>query len=378
MRGDGRIFPRHRAADCPNRGKPEDEATAKCSCPWWVAYYRAGKEIRESAGNSEKKAKDLLKKRRAEIYGGTYIGPDEEKVTVSELLDSLGEHLKNKGARGKSHKAAIDRARKHFGDVRALDLRPDRMERFIAEEKAEKNPRAPATINRAIQVLKQAYRLALKDSRLSRIPGRFPMLKEENARQGFFEHEEFQAVKVELSVAYADAAEFAYLSAWRKGEILPLRWDAVDRAVGEIRLKSSKNGRGRMIPLEGELRDLVERRWVAREYADKDDVTRISPFVFHADGQPVGDFRKAWATACKKAGYPGKLFHDLRRTAVRNMIRAGVPQSVAMSISGHRTISMFLRYNITSDADQREALRRVEQHLAERPKRVNVSNIRPK
>jgi integrase len=133
-----------------------------------------------------------------------------------------------------------------------------------------------------------------------------------------------------------------------------------------------------VIPLEGKLRDLVERRWVAREYADKDDVTRISPFVFHADGQPLGDFRKAWATACKKAGYPGKLFHDLRRTAVRNMIRAGVPQSVAMSVSGHRTISMFLRYDITSDADQREALRRVEQHLAEQPKRGNVSNIRPK
>jgi integrase len=373
MKGDGRIFQRHRRADCPNRGK--EESIAKCECSWWIAYYRAGKEVRESA-KSEKAAKDLLKQRRAEIFAGTYIGPEEKKTTVSQLLDALGEHLKNKGARGKSHKAAIERARKHFGDVRALDLRPDRMERFIAGEKGAEKPKANATINRAIQVLKQAYRLAHKDGRISRIPGRFPMLKEHNARQGFFENDEFLAVKGQLSTAYADVTEFAYLSAWRKREILPLRWDAVDRAAGEIRLKTSKNGRGRVIPLEGELRELIERRWLAREYTDKNEMTRISAYVFHRDGQPLGDFRKAWATACKNAGHPSKLFHDLRRTAVRNMVRAGVPQSVAMSISGHRTISMFLRYSITSDADQREAFRRVEKHLAEQPKRAdNVVNL---
>ena len=96
----------------------------------------------------------------------------------------------------------------------------------------------------------------------------------------------------------------------------------------------------------------------------------LAVFVFHRDGHPIGDFRKAWATACKEAKIIGKLFHDFRRTAVRNMIRAGVPQAVAMSISGHRTVSMFNRYDITSDADQREAIRRVSQHL----KRPTSSN----
>jgi hypothetical protein len=103
-------------------------------------------------------------------------------------------------------------------------------------------------------VLKQTYGLALKDGRISRIPGRFPMLKEESARQGFFEHNVFEAVKANLPTVYADAAEFAYLSAWRKGDTLPLRWDAVDRTANEIRLKTSKNGRGRVIPLEGAAR----------------------------------------------------------------------------------------------------------------------------
>ena len=130
-----------------------------------------------------------------------------------------------------------------------------------------------------------------------------------------------------------------------------------------MRLKTSKNGRGRVLPLEGDLREIIERRWASRQFTTREGGASLSPLVFHRKGEPVGDFRKAWANALKKAGVPFRLFHDLRRTAVRNMIRAGVPQSVAMSISGHRTISMFNRYNITSDEDQRAALRRVDEHI---------------
>jgi integrase len=78
--------------------------------------------------------------------------------------------------------------------------------------------------------------------------------------------------------------------------------------------------------------------------------------IFHHKGQRIGDFRRAWTTSCKLAGCPGRLVHDLRRTAVRDMVRTGTSQSVAMSISGHKTNHMFLRYNITSDQDQRAAL----------------------
>lgn len=167
----------------------------------------------------------------------------------------------------------------------------------------------------------------------------------------------------------------AYLSGWRKGEILPLTWENVDRAAGEVRIATSKNGHGRMLPLTGALKELIERRWQAREYQTPAKVTAISPHVFHDGGVPVGDFRKAWASACEAAKVPGRLFHDLRRTAVRNMIRAGVPQTVAMSISGHRTVSMFNRYNITSNDDKREALIRTEAHLASIPAEGNVTAI---
>lgn len=100
-----------------------------------------------------------------------------------------------------------------------------------------------------------------------------------------------------------------------------------------------------------------------REYR-KDGMSHLAEFVFHKQGRPVVDFRKAWARACKDAKVPGKLFHDLRRTAVRDMVRAGAPQSVAMAISGHRTVSVFLRYNITSGGDMREAIRRPQEYRA--------------
>jgi integrase len=112
---------------------------------------------------------------------------------------------------------------------------------------------------------------------------------------------------------------FAYLTGWRMGEILPLRWDAVDRAAGEIRLRTSKNGHGRVIPLEGDLAALIEHRWQAREWKHKDEVTHFSPLAFHRKGKPLGDFRKAWTNACTAANCSGRLCHDLRRTAVRNM-----------------------------------------------------------
>jgi len=227
--------------------------------------------------------------------------------------------------------------------------------------------KARATINREIGALKQAFNLARKQGSLSRVPS-IALLREDNARQGFFEHVDFEKVVTQLPEPINDIARFGYLSGWRRGEIVPLRWDAVDRNAREVRLRTSKNGVGRVLPLHGELWSLIERRWAARIVEQEDGTTKISELVFHREGEAVVDFRNAWNEAFKAAKIGRRLFHDLRRTAVRNMIRASVPQSVAMAISGHKTVSMFMRYNITSDADKVEALRKTVEHLASKPK----------
>jgi Phage integrase family len=125
-----------------------------------------------------------------------------------------------------------------------------------------------------------------------------------------------------------------------------------------------------------ELQALIERRWTTRTY-ETSGGPALAEFVFHQDGIPVGDIRKAWAAACKAAGVPGLRFHDLRRSGIRNMTRSGVPPSIAMSISRHRTISTFLRYDIASQEDKREALRKVEASVAaEAGKPSNVVSLR--
>jgi integrase len=137
-----------------------------------------------------------------------------------------------------------------------------------------------------------------------------------------------------------------------------------------------RNGQGGTLALEGELWELIERRWAAREYQASDGTTALSPLVFHRKGQPVGDFRKAWEAACDAAKVPGRLFHDLRRTGVRNMVRAGVPQSVAMRVSGHKTAAIFRRYDIVTEDDIREAMRRTQAHVSGQPTSIATSITR--
>ena len=166
------------------------------------------------------------------------------------------------------------------------------------------------------------------------------------------------------------AASFAYLTGCRRGEILPLGWDQTDLAERVVRLElgTTKNDQPRVIPLAPELYEILVMQEAIR---DRDYPT--CPWVFfQEDGQPITrwELRDAWERGCKAAGFvddAGKitrLFHDLRRTGVRNLIRAGVPERVAMAISGHKTRAILDRYNIVSGADLKDAARKPGEYLA--------------
>jgi integrase len=366
MRGEGRVFQR--------------------GSRWWIAYWGFRPngdtgEVRESASTDEDAAEELLKQRLREVANHRdgikrFQGPNQERVTVDELLDSLVADYRQREIKsfvkavGKDGKGGhLKPIREHFRGFRALKITPDRIRAYVAER--QKAGRSNAKINRETELLARAFRLAVDEGRIAYQP-KVTALPERNARQGFFERGEFEAVVRNLPAPLDDLARFAYLSGWRRGEVLGLRWENVDRESAEVRIYDSKNGEGRVLPLEGELAALIERRWKARQVESRPGEVMLSEFVFHRHGRQLGNLPKAWRKACKAAKLPGKLFHDLRRTAVRDMIRSGVSQHVAMAISGHKTPSMFQRYNITSSEDKLDALKRRASYLEDRREKSNV------
>jgi integrase len=166
------------------------------------------------------------------------------------------------------------------------------------------------------------------------------MLHVENARKGFFEPEQYRAVVKQLPEHLRPLAAIAYITGWRAmSELLSRQWRHVDLGKGWLRLDpgESKNGEGREFPFTPDMRSVLENqreivRTIEREQAC------VIPWVFvQADGSRIKDFRWAWRKACRDAGVPGRLVHDFRRTAVRNLERAGVPRSAAMRMTGHKT-----------------------------------------
>ena len=199
------------------------------------------------------------------------------------------------------------------------------------------------------------------------------MLQEHNIRTGFFERDQFDSVRFALPAELQGVATFAYLTGWRvPSEVLPLQWRNVDRQVGLVRLDpgTTKNDSGRTFPygeLLSELSDVMERQWAMTKGVEQAQGI-LCPWVFHRQGKPIKDFRNAWRVATTQAACPDRIPHDFRRTAVRNLVRAGVPENVAMMLTGHKTRSVFDRYDSVDENDLRDAVQRLAS-AAQRPQR---------
>jgi integrase len=216
-------------------------------------------------------------------------------------------------------------------------------------------------------VLVKVLRLAYENGKLLRIPV-IHKLKVNNVRKGFFEPEMFERVRTLLPEDYQLAITIAYTYGWRmQSEILTLEWRQVDihPQAGTLRLDpgTTKNDDGRMVYLTPELAVLLAQQR-ERVQALERAMGRIIPYVFpHLKGlhkgERIQDFKKAWKAACTKAGCPGMLRHDFRRTAVRNMVNLGIRERVAMEVTGHKTRSVFDRYDIVNTADHQEVAKQL-------------------
>jgi integrase len=276
----------------------------------------------------------------------------EQRVTFEHLTEDLKNDYKVNARQSlRSVELSIRHLAEFFAGDRAVHITTDRLRAYIAERQEQEA--ANASINRELSALKRAFSLAQQAGKLFHRPY-IPSLEENNARQGFLEHGDFLRLREELPDYLKDPVSFLYLSGWRKGEMQSLEWRDVGTDVIRLRRENSKNKNPRLLPLRGELAEIIER---ARQARKPDCV-----FVFHDNGQKIGDFRKAWRNACVAAGlgrfektedgkvyYLGLIVHDLRRSAIRNMVKAGIREKVAMSLSGHRTRSVFDRYHIVSE-----------------------------
>ncbi len=316
-----------------------------------------------------KKAQRQLDRRRGEVATQRFIGAVARRFRFEDLMKLVREDYELKDRRSTaSLESRIANLAGFFASVRVSDITPGLITRYQLDRKhgrvkAVRRPRrdgkaggprlrpaANATVNRDLEVLKRAFRLAARKELVSHVPG-FPedLSEKDNVRQGFLEHRAYLALREALPEDYADVLDFGYLVGWRKGSIHALQWPSVDRAANVIYLPAQNNKTGKpfrlwMFP---ELRAVVDRRW-AKRHPDTD-------LVFHVNGRPMGDGDGTWKQACRTAGIPGLLFHDLRRTATRNLIRAGVDVKIAMKITGHETEAMLRRYDISAEDDVRDA-----------------------
>jgi integrase len=346
---------------------------------WWVKYSVNGEVVPESSGSDkESDARKLLKRRLGEIAIGRFVGLEAEKVAVSELADDVVNdyRINDKDSLDKAERTA-KRIKEFFGGYKAHSVGTDLVRKYIAQRQAD--GAANATINRELAFLKRGFNLGIQAEKILRKPYIF-MLKENNVRTGFFEHGEFVAFRGALPDYLQPVATFAYYTGWRKRNILDLMWNQVDLNARSVRLNpgTTKNDAGQLVILDGELLETIQKQWERRKVVTipGQSPALLCPLVFHKDGKPIKDFRDAWNAARQSTGLATKILHDFRRTAVRDMVRAGVNERVAMMISGHKTRSVFDRYNIVSEDDLKEAARRHSEYAQSQNKASNVVGLK--
>jgi integrase len=351
------------------KGRYGEGLVFKRGARWWARYYCRGREYRESLGKDVVTRKQALTKLRERLgqaeRGKLTQARDAEKLTLRDILAGVVRDLElNQRRTVRDTKNRIKHLEGFFGpNARALDIGAADVKAYIQHRRGEEA--APATIRAEVGILGRAFNIAAHEERLPARPPRWlPSIRVSNVRTGFLSDADVAALLPHLPPYLRAFVEAAYITGWRRSELCALRWAQVDQETGELRLDrgTTKSGEPRSFPFAAHPRLaalLAEQREQAQALMRA--TGRLPEFVFsHADGRPIrGWYYNAWRTACERAGLAGRLIHDLRRSCVRNLVRAGVSERVAMSLSGHLTHSVFSRYNIVAGSDQVEAVKKL-------------------
>jgi len=330
---------------------------------WRCQFTVRGKRYRESTGTNDKdRAGEVLAEKLAKA---TVLGPPAPaSLTVADLVGRKLESDRSNGLRDiRTTQGRFDlHVKLLLGSIKARDLTTDILEDYVSKRIAEGAP--TSTCNRELALVRAAYRLARRSNASLQIPI-FPMKREPPARKGFLRTDQYEklfSACMKEGVWLAAAFEVAHSYGWREDEIFGLTLGMLDfmDKPGSVRIPDSKNFAGRLIFMTTRVRELLLA--CCQGKSNPNDLVITRPAFKKSLGvlRPIVDMRDAWGRATKEAGVPGLLFHDLRRTGVRNLRKLGVTESVAMKISGHKTSNVFRRYDIVDEQDIRNVTERLE------------------
>lgn len=359
---------------------------------WWIQYGHHGRRIRESSGSDRRPDAVKLLKRRHEELGKGRPAREAERVLLTDLRALIeGDYRVNGRRSGKRLAQSWAHLAEFFGEhEKAVSITAPRLAAYVTSRTDDEA--APATVKNELAALKRAFNLARKTGTLlpNEVPAAFPTIQASNARAGFFEREEHDAVRAALPPDEGDVAEFLHWTGWRKSEALSLQWRNVDEAAAVIRIETTKTGEPRTLPY-GALSQLVELIEHRRQIADGEQKKRgmVVSHVFSRNGEPIRYFRRSWISACIEAGLgreerdeKGRVLeriafripHDYRRSAARNLSRAGVPERVIMQLCGWKTRSVFDRYRIVAERELAEGLAKLG--AAVQPKAPKIERMK--
>jgi len=357
----------------PRRANGEGSLIKLKGCRFWYAqfYDPNGRKIRISARTAVKQeALAILRKQMADRDRGLAPLSDVRKITYADLRAGLLASYVEKGNRSLVTRADGEetitglKQLDDFFKYKASNPGPSVVQittetgRAFVEQR-KKEGAGNAVINRSLACLRRMLRVAHEDGKLQFVPV-IRLLKEPAPRRGFLPMEKFEQLVRLLPTTLRPLITILYFCGVRVGEAVQIEWTQVDLGHGLIRLEpeQTKTGEARTVPLPSMLVMMLN--------AVKPKVGRVFDDT---------NLRKEWTKACVACGlariikvdgrphdprYEGLTIHDLRRSAIRNLVNAGVPERVAMKISGHQTRSVFDRYHIVNTDDVTTAMQRVE------------------